>query len=177
MLSPPSKHTTNKTTPPRTIESAAATPQRIGVIGGARDQSPPKSPSPPTPDARYKSLEPPQGSPSKRAGSARLGVIGGRKAKPAIDPAGTLLVVEEEEGKAEPILGDSVPKRRSQRKEQHNDVPSLDRGRSHASDHDPIQEQSEPRESSQDRANRRREELKRQLTSQQSGAIKKKRRF
>ena len=111
-----------------------------------------------------------------RAGSAKLGVIGGRKAKSTTSrlasPAEALTVAEEDNAGA--ISLDTVP---SQRSQHNNDVPPVNRGRSYASEQDPIQQPSEPRESSQDRANRRREELKRQLAIQASGAVKKKRKF
>lgn len=155
--------------------------KRIGLIGGKKAEPKSKaisenarepSSSPQHASTPEPSLETPPITPKKRAGSSKLGVIGGRKVATQSQHQG--LVQTSEDSQADPSKNNSAGTVSSVRAV--NDSTSELRGRLKTEE---VKREESPiqKETSQDRANRRREDLKRQLAISAGGTQKRKRRF
>lgn len=154
---------------PELSEKAQGKPRGLGVIGGKKKQrqaspSEPRSPStiksPSATDQPPPATSPPTEARTKRV--SKLGVIGGKTSK---SDATTSLERGPEEGNVDP----------SREMSNHSSEPprSLSAERRQLK----IMEQSEREEEGQERADRKREELKRQLEAKSKAPAKKKRKF
>ena len=181
MRSSPPMPDLERYTPPSLPPSEMNTPKRLGHIGRYKEKavSQPRATPPPVVPRESENIKGnTQTTPSKARFSQRLGVIGGRKTQSQmsqpLDPIPSIETAEERDET-------SVQANHSQSEAaQSTDLPKIStpaRGRA-AQSKDPISEPPvAPRETSQERADRRREELKHQLAVQIGGGPKKKRKF
>ena len=128
--------------------------QKLGKIGGKRKDSSPEPPAIPLSKPKL----------GKIGGKGKIGRLGG---------AGT--VSNQNEGRASTKQEDIVNPKREVRDQ--NAVPKPVEPERRGRNVEQPPEPSPPRETSQERANRKREQLKRELENKSQAAVKKKRRF
>jgi len=180
MRSSPPAPALDRYTPPSLPPSEVNTPKRLGRIGGSRAKSASqmRTTTPPmTSQGAGNTTGPSQTTPSKTRASQRLGVIGGRKTQSQMQPLDPIPSIETEDELEQPSVQAG---RTGSSRGQSSSMPKAStptRGRS-TKVKEPIEEVPEAlRETSQERADRRREELKHQLAVQPGGGPKKKRKF
>lgn len=162
-------------------------PKKLGQLGGKRKAAENDKPSPeedqerpepvPEPAKRQASTEPQS---SKMKVKGKLGTIGGRKqareATPEIpvpEPASAAKTPSRIHGRIGGSKQTTPSKRHSPEVKKESQIERVQETQLHQSNVD----EEQPPESSQDRADRKREELKRQLEEKSHAPAKKKRRF
>ncbi|GAB7344602.1 hypothetical protein MBLNU457_3094t1 [Dothideomycetes sp. NU457] len=162
MRSSPPIPALDRYTPPSLPPSETNTPKRLGRIAS---------------QGAGNTTGSSQTTPSKTRASQRLGVIGGRKTQSQVQPLDPIPSIETEDEKEQPQTQTGRRGLQSGQKSNLPEAATPARGRS-AKVKEPLEEIPElPKETSQERADRRREELKHQLAVQASGEPKKKRKF
>ncbi|KKK24312.1 hypothetical protein ARAM_007307 [Aspergillus rambellii] len=156
--------TIKKEPPPKSVSKGS---RGLGVIGGKKKESRPEPESEPEhvpeePPRRLSPSPPPASSEtSKRKPLGKLGVIGGKRAKHSPGPSSSTPVPPSPKKEEDEEGGEEI---------KHNPMPV----RSPA----PVEQKLKMKEETEEeRANRKREELKRQLEAKSKTLVKKKRRF
>lgn len=183
MRSSPPMPELERYTPPSLPPSQMNTPKRLGRIGGTREKALSQARATPPPPITY-GPDKVQGSsqitPSKARFSQRLGVIGGRKTQSQMSqPLDAIPSIESEGEREEPTIQAkrSDPQTGSGRTTNRPETSPPPRARTAKSKEAVEQALIAPRETSEERADRRREGLKHQLAVQPGGGLKRKRKF